>query len=193
MASRKKEEAFAKSLVRKVPGQGEEPVSRIMPGFKGASARLTEQHSKVIHSDKPLMAMDVRKAEKAKLSRKQRRALRGSAIQEYDEDWYYFLLRKFMLQERTPKTMQAMKNELNKYVQKFDTSMLSGKEVYEMMCKTVTRAMWVPKEEMEMRQSFKDEAMLEEQSKHQKFVQDGMAGHTWNLFSKSKYVMPTSK
>jgi hypothetical protein len=162
---------------------------RSLPQFKSKSLKETKLQSQVEESDKPIFAVEALTSKKTKLSRSQRRAVRKGTVVDYEADWYYFLLRKFMLVERSGKTMQAMKNELSKYIAKFDTTLMTGQECYVMMVRTVTKAMSVPEEEIMLRQAMKDSDANDERRKHQSFVKDGLAGKSgFSLFGKTHSI-----
>jgi hypothetical protein len=169
-----------------------EKKKRSAPQFDGKSLRKTVAFATLEDSDKPIFDQDVVFSKKTKLSRSQRRVLRKSTYAQYEVDWYYFLLRKFMLVERTGKTMQAMKNELSKHIAKYDTTCMTGEECYLLMVKTITSAMEVPMAEVAMRQIMKNEDANDERRKHQKFAKDGIVGKSgFSLFSKT-HTLPSS-
>jgi len=160
-------------------------MARELPALGGASYAATLAAGPVKEIDKPVFALSAGKTVNVKPIQKLRKqALRDrvALVKTIDDDCYYYLLSEFAFLERKPDTMRAMQQKLSKYLAKYDQAALTAEERYRLIIGTVAHAMAIPDAEQTVRAMMKNDVILEEIGKHNKFVNDGVAGNVRSGF-----------
>nr|WNT71138.1 MAG: hypothetical protein [Jitepeofons virus] len=165
-----------------------EPVKRDAPRHKGPSYASTLAAGPVKELEKPLKTFEASPTHREILPRAEKKVLRKADSIVVDQELLYYLRHEFAFKPRTAKTCQEMHGKLKKHLKSFDLHGYTAEDEYSMCLRAVNAAMYVPAQEQEVRQSFKQNKQLGEMEKHNKFVKDGVVGRTGGWFKKSFHL-----
>lgn len=105
-----------------------------------------------------------------------RRAMRNR-VEDVDEELLAYLQLEAALLVRTPALMLTLKNKAARFLDKYDTTMITYKRRYTLVMSAVTKAMDITPEEIALRQYLKNDAQAEERMKQDKLLTKGDPGH----------------
>jgi len=118
----------------------------------------------------------------------ERRVARRAFV-DVDENLYWFLVSEFAFVPRTPDILRQMKAKAKQFLNLHDLNGISLKDQYIMVIGTISRAMFIPEQEMKLRQELKSDAAIEEMEKHAKLVKKGLMGRAMAGWAKP-YQLP---
>lgn len=168
--------------------------ARQLPRYAGASYAATVAMGNTVNSEKPILAENPSIGDIHQIiKRSEKRKIRWDGERIADEELVYFLRQEFAFKERTQETFALMHTTLRKHLRTYDVSNFTQKQVYEMSLEAVVAAYTISDVEQRVRAGMKDEKTLQELVKNNKFVNEGVVGHTGFLFKKTFSLPKRSK
>lgn len=161
-----------------LPAAVPEAHKRDAPRFAGVSLEATKAAGPLKENEKAIKAHELGVVSKHIMPRVEKRAVKNSPYVLADNELVYYLKSEIAFRPMTIETLPELMGKAKKYLRNHDCTNFTAKQQYEICMAGVIGALSVDETMQTCRQSFKNEDLMLQIEKHNRFLETGFAGNS---------------